>query len=190
MEPDDHSLMLSVRDGNTERLGTLFERHHRALYNFFLRLTAKQPCSEDLVQQVFYRILKYRHTYRNEGSFKTWMYHLARKVLADHFRKSARHPSLLPEQAVLEALPDDTPHPAQLAEHNDNLSLMKLALTKLTEEQREVLTLQRFQHLPHEELARIYECSVPAIKVRVHRALQALRQGFFRLKNQNHEDCV
>jgi len=54
--------MLAVRAGEIRRLGELFERHHRRLYGFFVRLTNQPAVSEDLVQIVFYRILKYRHT--------------------------------------------------------------------------------------------------------------------------------
>jgi len=58
--------------------------------NFFLRLTANRGLSEDLVQIVFYRILKYRHTYRDEGKFSAWIYHLARKVAASTFQIRSR----------------------------------------------------------------------------------------------------
>ena len=60
--PTDHELMIAVRAGEIRQLGELFERHHRRLYGFFVRLTNQPSVSEDLVQIVFYRILKYRHT--------------------------------------------------------------------------------------------------------------------------------
>ena len=89
----DHELMIAVRAGEIRRLGDLFERYNRPLYGFFVRLTNQRSASEDLVQIVFYRILKYRHTYRDEGRFSAWIYHLARKVAADHFRKHAATPT-------------------------------------------------------------------------------------------------
>ena len=181
MNTDDHALMLCVRDGDTDQLGVLFERHHRPLYGFFVHLTGQRSSSEDLVQQVFYRILKYRHSYRDEGNFCTWMYHLARKVAADFYQKSNRTPFPFLEPEQLHAVPDHGPHAAQQAEHKDNLSLMQKALDGLPTQERELLLLHRFQHVPHEELARLHNCSTGAMKVRVHRALQNLRDGFFRL---------
>jgi len=59
---------------------------------------------------------------------------------------------------------------------------MRKALAKMPQDQREVLSLHRFQHLSHEEIATIYDCSVGAVKVRVHRALQSLRDTFFKLQ--------
>jgi len=79
--------MLKVRDGDLGKLSFLFERYHRALFNFFLRSTGNRDLSEDLVQEVFLRILKYRHTFRPDSQFSAWMYHVARNAQIDHFRK-------------------------------------------------------------------------------------------------------
>ena len=84
----DDSLMLDVRDGKVERLAVLFERHHVQLFNFFLRLTGQRPASEDLVQEVFVRLLKYRQTYRGEDRFIPWMYRIAHNVHVDHVRRN------------------------------------------------------------------------------------------------------
>ena len=54
----DNHLMEQVKDGNAEKLAILFERYHVMLYNFFLRLTSNRSISEDLVQDVFIRVLK------------------------------------------------------------------------------------------------------------------------------------
>ena len=61
--------MVAVREGEFAELGTLFDRHQLALYEFFFRMTGDRAVSENLVQDVFYRILKYRDTFRDEGRF-------------------------------------------------------------------------------------------------------------------------
>jgi RNA polymerase sigma factor (sigma-70 family) len=63
----DTELMAAVRDGDLVQLGVLFERHHVGLFNFFLRLTGNRQLSEDLVQEAFIRILKYRKSFRIAG---------------------------------------------------------------------------------------------------------------------------
>ena len=65
----DEELMSQVRSGVGEMLGVLFERYHVPLFNFYLKLTGDRPVSEDLVQEVFFRILKYRHSYRPDTPF-------------------------------------------------------------------------------------------------------------------------
>ena len=83
----DEEIMLQVRNGAGEILGVLFDRYQMPLFNFYTRLTANRAVSEDLVQEVFLRILKYRHTYTPGNSFRTWMYQIARNARADHLRK-------------------------------------------------------------------------------------------------------
>ena len=91
----DHDLMLAVRDGELDALGELFERHHGPLYGFLVKLTGQRSAAEDITQTVFQRMLKYRHTYRQDGSFTAWMYHLARRCAADYFRKGSHAPVFL-----------------------------------------------------------------------------------------------
>lgn len=179
----DHEIMIAVRGGEVVRLGELFERHHRRLYGFFVRLTSQPALSEDLVQMVFYRILKYRHTYRDEGKFSAWMYHLARKVAADHFRKSATAP-VATDPADLPELADSAPDSAERAAGSDDLALLQVALERLPVEQRELLVLSRLQQVEHRDLARLLDSTPGAIKVRVHRALKELRDVYFRLRRE------
>jgi len=180
---NDHELMIAVRAGEIRRLGELFERYHKPLYGFFVRLTNQASASEDLVQIVFYRILKYRHTYRDEGKFSAWIYHLARKVAADHFRKSASTP--IPADPIdFNDQPDQGPAPDDKAATSDDVALMRRALTRVSHEHREVLVLSRLQHLNHQEIAKLLDCSVGAVKVRAHRALKELREVYFKIRKE------
>ncbi|HNV31114.1 MAG TPA: sigma-70 family RNA polymerase sigma factor, partial [Cyclobacteriaceae bacterium] len=83
----DNNLMMKVREGDLDKMGLLFERYKRPLYGFFYGLNKEQELSEDLVQNTFLRILKYRHLFRGDGDFRAWMFHIARNVNIDHHRK-------------------------------------------------------------------------------------------------------
>ena len=83
----DSEVMEKVRDGQVEKLTILFEKHHVKVFNFFLRLTGSHNLSEDLVQNVFVRMLKYRSTYEARGKFVVWMFRIARNVHVDYLRK-------------------------------------------------------------------------------------------------------
>ena len=179
----DHELMIAVRAGEIRRLGDLFERYHKPLYGFFVRLTNQPSVGEDLVQIVFYRILKYRHTYRDEGNFSAWIYHLARKVAADHFRKHASTPTPT-DPADLHEQPAGEPQPSEQAATAEDVVLLRAALARLPLEHREVLVLSRLQHLEHKEIAKLLDCSVGAVKVRAHRALKELREVYFKIRKE------
>lgn len=175
--------MIAVRMGDVAKLGEIFERYHQRLYGFFLRMTNQSAVSEDLVQVVFYRILKYRHTYRDEGKFTAWIYHLARKVAADHFRKHAKAATVT-DPVDLHDHPDAGPSPDRKAATTDDIEFLRVALARLPVEHREVLVLSRLQNVEHKEIAKLCDCSVGAVKVRVHRALKELREVYFKLRRE------
>ena len=77
---------------------------------------------------------------------------------------------------------DDTPGADEQTARRDDLDLMQRALSILPRDQREILVLHRFQHLRHDEIARLLNITTGAAKVRVHRALAALRDKFFQLR--------
>lgn len=177
--PDDEHVMAQVRDGRVEMLAILFERHHVRLFNFFLRLTGNRPLSEDLTQELFLRILKYRQTYRGESKFSTWMYQIARNLHIDQLR--SRRPEI-PIDDLYEERPSPQPGPAQKAEARQDADLLARALERLPLRKREVLLLSRFQNLKYQEIAGLLECSVESVKVQVHRALKDLRGHYLDLQ--------
>jgi len=177
--PDDEQVMVQVRAGRVEMLAILFERHHVRMYNFFLRLTANRPLSEDLTQELFLRILKYRHTYRGESRFSTWMYQIARNLHIDQLR--SRHPEI-PIDDLYEETPDPQPCPAQEAESGQEADLLARAMERLPLRKREVLLLSRFQNLKYGEIAGLLACSVESVKVQVHRSLKELRRHYLDLQ--------
>lgn len=168
--------MSQVRDGDLEKLGILFERHHLRLFNFFLRMTGDRAVSEDLVQEVFVRMLKYRKSFRERGEFSAWMFALARNVSADYFGRRPR--TVAVDEAELEERPSGETPPLEQLELAESLERLRGALLKLPEEKRELLLLTRSGGLSHEQIAAILGCSVGAVKVRVHRALRHLQQVF------------
>jgi RNA polymerase sigma factor (sigma-70 family) len=166
----DEELMLQVREGIGEMLGVLFERYQQPLFSFFVRLTGDPAVAEDLVQDVFYRILRYRRTYKPGSAFRTWMYQVARNARRDSFGRR-RNETPLDQQMIQPAvLPRDT-----VADEQENL-LLRRALLQLPEEKREVLLLSRFQELSYEDIGNLLGVEAGAVKVRVFRALQALRE--------------
>jgi RNA polymerase sigma-70 factor (ECF subfamily) len=177
--PDDEHVMVQVRDGRVEMLAILFERHHVRIYNFFLRLTANRPLSEDLTQELFLRILKYRHTYRGESKFSTWMYQIARNLHIDQLR--SRHPEI-PIDDLYEEPPCPRSCPAEEAESGQEADLLARAMERLPLRKREVLLLSRFQNLKYGEIAGLLACSVESVKVQVHRSLKELRRHYLDLQ--------
>jgi RNA polymerase sigma-70 factor (ECF subfamily) len=176
----DEVLMTQVREGAGEMLGILFDRYHARLFNYFLRLTGDRALSEDLVQDVFYRILKRRRTYRPGSPFKPWMFQVARNARTDVFRRKRGVEIELEEPMVEPVIPKD-----ELSDRQQT-QLLHRALLQLPEDKREVLVLSRFQDMKYGEIAQLLGCEVGTIKTRVHRALQELRHALAKLEERPH----
>ena len=84
-------MMIRVKHGDLDKLAVLYERYNRALFAFFFKVTLNSQASEDLVQTVFFKIIKYRDQYRaEEGSFVTWMFRIAHNANIDHYHSLER----------------------------------------------------------------------------------------------------
>ena len=171
---EDEQVMLAVRGGEVGKLEILFERHHRSLFRYFVHLSGNAAVSEDLVQDVFFRILKYRHTYQAETSFRAWMYQIGRNVYMDHAGKRAELP--LPE-SIHELASAAIAADRQMETREETVRLRR-ALAGLPKEKREVLVMSRFLELKYEEIASVLKCEAGTVKVRVYRALRELGDRF------------
>jgi RNA polymerase sigma-70 factor (ECF subfamily) len=179
MPPTDNELMEQVRGGKVEKLAVLFERHHTMLFNFFLRLTGNRAASEDLVQEVFIRILKYRAGYQGESRFVVWMFQIARNAHIDFLRKQKGE---VPLDEQFAETPGREPRPEESYEADQEAALVRRALDRLPPKKREILVLFRFQNLKLREIAELLDVQVGTVKVQVHRALKDLSRIYLELQ--------
>jgi RNA polymerase sigma factor (sigma-70 family) len=177
----DEALMHAVRGGDVGQLGVLFDRYRAPLFDFLSRMSADRAAAEDLVQDVFVRILKYRRTYRADGCFETWMFRIARNTLADYFRK----------RRTLESIRDGDfdrvapgPGPVERLERERETDRLKRALMLLADDKRELLVLARYRNMSYERIGAVLGIEIGAVKVRVHRAVKELRAIFLRLRDE------
>ena len=132
------------------------------------------------MQNVFFRILKYRYLFRGEGDFKTWMFHIARNVNHDHYRKNK-----LGKRESVEEWNEKLGHSDIYTTHvqqDEELKMLSLAMDRLSEDKREILMLSKFQDKKYKEIGEIIGCSEGAVKVKVFRALQDLKAVYKQLE--------
>ena len=180
--PDDRELMMAVRSGDLDKLGVLFERHHKSLYNFFLKQSLRPDSAEDLVQDVFYKMLRHRGTYRGSSKFTTWMYKIAVNTKIDYLRK---HRHRIHETEINDSIPADAPSPEKTAMDGSEKDLLMRALDRLSDEKREALILKRFENMKYEEIAKVVGCKEGTVKARVHWALRDLAREYRNLTEGN-----
>lgn len=175
----DNKLMEDVKDGKVEKMAMLFEKHHISLFNFFMRLTGNRNISEDLVQEVFMRMLKYRSTYQGRSKFTLWMYQIARNAHIDFLRK--KKITLPLDEQWSEPITSEA-SPAEKLEGGQEVQLLRQALAQLPLRKREVLILSRYQNLKYKEIAELMDCHIGTVKAHVHRAIKELGKIYFELQ--------
>lgn len=178
--PTDEQVMEAVKGGDLQQASILFDRYHARIFNFLARLTMDRPVAEDLTQNVFLRLIRYRSSYRPGSKFMPWIYQMARNVFSDHYHAAkSKVNANVDVEKLSEAMADSN----ESWEQEEREKLLQLSLAKLEEEQRELLVLTRFQHMKYEEVALIMNTTVANIKVKVHRAIGKLREHYFELEN-------
>lgn len=178
----DNALMNKVKNGHLDALGLLFARYKKPLFGFFYGMNKDTGLSEDLVQNVFYRILKYRYLFRGDGNFRTWMFHIARNVNHDNYRKN-KISNTDPVELWENRIASDEDRGTQF-QRDEELELLSMAMDRLSDEKREILLMSKFQEKKYKEIGEILGCSEGAVKVKVFRALQDLKEIYSELERR------
>ena len=169
-ERPDEEIMAEVALGNLDLVKILFERHHVHVYNFLYKMSKDKMLSEDITQDVFYKLIKYRSSYNN-GKFVSWMFTIARNSLSSHFKSAkAKYADM---EHIEHKLTEDQ------SGRNEEYSHLQKALDKLSKTDRELLILNRFQEIKYNELAEIMDSTSGAVKTKVNRALKKLKDIYF-----------
>ena len=169
----DEQLIRWVATGDASCLATLFERHHKGVYRFCLQMTRNRTQSEDLVQDVFIRVLRKAAAWRGDGSFKAWLYNIARNVTLDHLRRANLAGAAFDESLDAVELAD-TRSAEQVACGRELVGQVAAAMARLPAAAREIIWLGRFEFDSYEELGLALGCKPGAARVRMHRAMQLL----------------
>lgn len=164
--------MARARLGEEDAFALLIRRHQAPLLNFFRRLGAGSEV-EDLVQDVFLRVYRYRDRYAPTARFTTFLYTLARHAWADHWRKLKRRQRIA-DRAEAEWPRQDDTAAGRLGRGID----AQEALGRLPEKLRIVLVLSLHQGFRYREIAVILGIPVGTVKSRVFLAVRRLKDMY------------
>jgi RNA polymerase sigma factor (sigma-70 family) len=175
----DEMIMETVKNGNLQQASMLFDRYNKRIFNFLARMTMDRDVAEDLTQNVFLRMIKYRNSFKEGNKFQSWIYQVARNVFSDHYQSVKNRKADFVDVGKMSDQMADSEESMIMDEQE---KLLQRSLLLLSDEQRELLVLTRFQHMKYEEVAVIMDTTVANIKVKVHRAIAKLREHYFQLE--------
>jgi RNA polymerase sigma-70 factor (ECF subfamily) len=174
--------MAQVKDGQLDQLNGLFDRYSKRIFGYFLKSTLQRDDSDDLTQDLFIRVMKYRKSYREGQRFEYWIFQIARNMLKDHFRKLKLSADHFDPSQVMADVPEENSN-----ELDERERMLYLAMNKLSSDKRELLVMSKFNGLKYEQIAEIRKTSVSNIKVQVHRIIMELKDIYFEEYEQENE---
>ncbi|HEX2168139.1 MAG TPA: RNA polymerase sigma factor [Longimicrobiales bacterium] len=170
MPTDDAKLVSRVIGGERDAYADLVRRHQDLVYRHMRGMGIDHDTSLDLVQDAFVRAYDRLAECRNRVHFRAWLFRIARNLCLDHLKNVRRSTLPLSTLAGAEDIQDRR-------EDTSELDLtMRVALEQLPAALREAFLLKHDAGYTYEEVAEMTDASPSAVKMRVHRARETLRQ--------------
>ncbi len=188
-EISDEEVMKKFQNGNSGSFDILLKRHSGGVLRFIMKMTGgNKTHGEDLLQEIFLKVIEKRNRYDSEQKFTTWLYSIARNHCIDYLRSESyrRHSSLdapLSESdksgtVVLEIVKSSDRGQEDKLYDKEVGELINKGINSLKQEFKEVFILKEVEGLSLKEIADITESPLGTVKSRLRYAYQNLRQVF------------
>jgi RNA polymerase sigma-70 factor (ECF subfamily) len=165
----DEDLMLQVQKDQTQAIDCLIHRYQNILFRFLYRLTVQESDTEDLFQETWMRVVRYRQSYQKGKKFSSWLFQIALNCTRDLYKKA-------PQGVALDNLSFSQTDPGEKRLENQEL-VLKL-MEQLPLPFREVVVLKFFEEMKEKDIAEMLEIPIGTVKSRSHKALSYLRKHF------------
>ena len=172
--PTDLDCLQMIRRGEAAGAEALFARHAEAILHFAGRMLGTHHDAEEICQDVFLKMIDRAGQYDGRAPLISWLLSIAANACRDHLRRRKRS-RLLPLSAAAELTTGEPSAVATLVAEERRAAVAR-ALAALSEEQREALVLARYHGLPYAEVARTLGISEGAVKTRIFRAVETLKE--------------
>jgi RNA polymerase sigma-70 factor, ECF subfamily len=183
----DESLMLRYQKGDVRAFEILLTRHRKPVFNFILRYVGEKAQAEDLLQEVFLRVIKGADNYQRQAKFTTWLYTIARNLCVDSARRMQHRRAYsldVPMEqddgkdggTLLDVVPDRNAGTERKVIDRELGGKLQTAIARLSEDQREVFLMREFLDMPFKEIADVVGCPENTVKSRMRYALEKLRE--------------
>ncbi|MGH9747110.1 MAG: RNA polymerase sigma factor [Candidatus Acidiferrales bacterium] len=164
----DEQLILDFQKGSHEAFTELFLRYRELIYAFFRRRINDPSRPEELAQETFLAVLRGAQRYEPRATFRTYLFAIAFKILANDRRKSGQNSNGAAPAADAVAAP--------VRDNSETGLWVREAIEKLDATDREVLRLREYEELSYEEIAGVLRVPVNTVRSRLFRARLALKE--------------
>ena len=178
----DRDPLVALRHGDPGPFEAFVTSETTTFLGFYLRLGAKRPEAEDLVQELFMKLFRHAETYRPQDRFAAFAYRVARNAWIDRQRRSARAEDLTQtlaasEEARQRSQESRSEWPVSELAQREEIERLNEALGELPEHHRMVFDLGVRQELPYAEISALLEIPIGTVKSRMFHAVRKLREA-------------
>jgi RNA polymerase sigma-70 factor (ECF subfamily) len=182
--PEDRGaqLMLAWQGGDEGAFDQLVEAYSGQVFALLTRFLGRSSAREDMVQEVFLRVIRARDRYEPTARFTTWLYRIAFNLAVNETQRARGRAAWSLDQPIgdeegggHDAHDEDAPDPSHGLERGDTISAVRAAIASLPEGQRLALVLAKYHDMPYIEIGRVLDSSEKAVKSLIHRARETLR---------------
>ncbi|MFC2025325.1 sigma-70 family RNA polymerase sigma factor [Chloroflexota bacterium] len=171
---DEESLVQRAKQGDQQAFAQLYEEHFDRIYRYVAIRIGDKAEAEDMTQQVFLNALQSISSYKWKGApFAAWLFRIAHNQVVDYLRKKTRQPVTLFDESPVSSDGD----PQLITERSLDIEQLLLATRRLTEAQREVISLRFAGGLSTAEVAQTMGKSQGAVKALQHSGIVVLRKA-------------
>ena len=174
----DEQYMTAFQGGDDSAFEQLYSRYRRPIFQYVYRRVGDASRAEELTQEVFMGLIRSRGSWRQEASFRTYLYRIAFNQCASEARRAdfkSVDPLERPDGTAIDVVSDD-PGPDSEARRKQEAELVTGALGRLDADQREAIVLREYQGLSYEEIAEVTGVAVGTVKSRIFRGKLELRK--------------
>ncbi|MBP7935662.1 MAG: sigma-70 family RNA polymerase sigma factor [Phycisphaerae bacterium] len=162
----------------------LIEAYSDRLYGYFYRLTGRRDDADDLLQDLFVRLVRRIGEYQHDGRFDAWLFRIATNLVRDRVRRARRARTTALDQdegdeeaGLLARLPDPSAEdPGELVPRSEQVDRLQGAIERLSAGEREVIVLRHFSRMSFREIADVMGTPLGTALARAHRGLSRLRE--------------
>lgn len=180
---EDARILRGLRAGIEGAYEELIAKYEQPVYGLVYRLVGNQADACDVVQEVFLKVFRGVHSFRERSSLRTWIYRIAVNEAHNHRRWWMRHcrPEIPMEKdgterdVSLERAPDPGRSPFDQVLDTETRTLVEQALARINPVFQTAVVLRDIQNLSYEEIAQILQVSLGTVKSRIVRGREALR---------------
>lgn len=164
-------IVSGCKDGDSECFSQLIDAYNKRCYGFFYRLTGDRDVSDDLLSELFIRLVERISSYKG-GSFESWLFKIASNIFHDYLRGKQRRRKLV--EAQIEQF-ETTAVPATQSD-GERIDRLQVQLERLDHDTRELIMLRFYSQMSFKEIATMRCEPIGTTLSKLHRGLKRLRE--------------